>query len=1015
MTDNQPKNIDGYPVVREIGSGASGTVYQVKLPGKQRYAALKLFKGEVNQAEELRFKREFGAIARCRHEGIVSVYGIGDAAGRPYILMEFVKGKPFDQALRAGLREMESFPLDRKEKLVDALNQILETLRYLHGRKIIHRDIKPGNIVWTDDNKIKLLDFGMAWVKTSRSDSDSGGTAGYQAPELFLHKRVDPRSDLYSLGVCLYTIITGYHPFARFSGWQELIERQLEQKFNRLSVMNPAYGDIWEHYTGRLMHPEPSDRFQSAIHAIVDLSRIASFSNKSCDEILPDESEWEMFATSWIGPVKLLDQVRAELKEGNNVIYDVPSRGGRTRFLDEVSNRTTEKYQSLYIDCRTAGADLWLKRIFQFEDFDKNDCNETLVAARAIIESFIDKKQQIKDESPETFRDTFLHALKIYLSGISVKRDILLLMDNIEYAEDVSLKVFALLAQIDWIKIVATAITAKLSIPENMTKLTWKPASKINVKNLIQQKLGMTANPHDSFVKKLKELSEGKLGQIVMFLESWFLSDNLKSENNKWCLTPPSVTDKYFLTDKNAEEFLKKSPVRTRKMPAKNRLEREILRLVSTCHQPCLFSVISGVFAARESLVLQAIDSLLREGWLQESVECSQVVYSFIESQDQQMVYSSLSPFHRRYLHRRVSEILQKLKGIDSVIIAEHLSGAENSLDGIEIIQAAADAAKDRFDNQIALNLYASLQKNLGNAIRNSVDAVNGADDWIFRFDGLSQAMLYEGARNARSNMMNSLQRTRLQTFRARGNIFGRVGDYGAAFDIFQHMLTAARDSGHRDLESDALRLIGQILYYQRKLDEAEKYFNQSLEIRKSENDRAGIADCLNALGVLSQQKQELSQAMDYFRKSLKIKIELEDKRGIVYIRNNIANIYYDMGKLKEALEEFESTVEVFRELDDNLGLAYSLYNIGGVNIEMKRFSVSIGFLEESLEIRRKMQDLQDMGHCLWQLATALEGADRIQEAIERITEAISVLEKVGLSDDAEECRKMLEKLSKMK
>jgi len=138
-------------------------VYQVKLPGRQRYAALKLFKGDIDPPKTLCFKREFGAIARCRHESIVSVYGMGEHHEKPYILMEYVKGKPLDEVIREGLRDMEPLPIDRSSNLVNVILKVLDALHYLHSRRIVHRDIKPANLVMTDDGMIKLLDFGMAW------------------------------------------------------------------------------------------------------------------------------------------------------------------------------------------------------------------------------------------------------------------------------------------------------------------------------------------------------------------------------------------------------------------------------------------------------------------------------------------------------------------------------------------------------------------------------------------------------------------------------------------------------------------------------------------------------------------------------------------------------------------------------------------------------------------------------------------------------------------------------------
>ncbi|MCD4653131.1 serine/threonine protein kinase, partial [bacterium] len=408
MSEFQPKNIDGYPVVKEIGAGASGIVYQVKLPGKQRYAALKLFTGKIDPAEELRFKREFGAIARCRHDGIVSVYGIGDHKGRPYILMEFIKGKPLDEALREGLKDMEPLPVSRQEILASAIIQVLETLRYLHDRKIVHRDIKPANLVWTENNKVKLLDFGMAWSQQGKSDDDLGGTAGYQAPELFLHKRVDPRIDIYSLGVCLYKIIAGCHPFGNFAGWQDLIEKQLGQKFNRLSVMNPGYGEIWEFFTAKMMNPNPLERFQSAVHAIVDLSRLASLNTSCVTDDRITESGWGILDTSWIGASDILKQAASFIKSNKNTIFDAPEGAGKSRFLNEIISELDNEFTIVSFDARIDPPDLWLKRFVDSVKPVKDLSDAIVIEALGVIDSFMDKKQNIEGETPEKIRNTFI-------------------------------------------------------------------------------------------------------------------------------------------------------------------------------------------------------------------------------------------------------------------------------------------------------------------------------------------------------------------------------------------------------------------------------------------------------------------------------------------------------------------------------------------------------------------------------------------------------------------------------
>lgn len=999
-----PKSIDGYPVVKEIGSGASGVVYQVKLPGRQRYAALKLFTGELDQVEILRFKREFGAIARCRHQGIVSVYGLGEHQQRPYILMEFIKGQPFDAYIRDGLRDMEPLPVDRADKLIDSVLKVLETLKYLHGRRIVHRDIKPGNMVVTDNGEIKLLDFGMAWQAVSTDYDDAGGTAGYQAPEMLLHGKVDPRADLYSLGICVYQIITGFHPFGTFTTWQDLIEKQTRSKYNSIRVMNPGFDESWEFFTSRLMAPDPSNRYLSAIQASVDLHRLADLTHSGSG--VDEDHGWGLLDATWIGDESLFPSVEATLNDGN-VLLECRSGRGRTRFLQEFEKRYGNVFRFVTVDFKQDPIETWVKRLVSiFPDTD--NLTADLRAARETIDAFLDKSHQVEEKSPEQFRDRFLEAVEVLITHLEIENAVLLL-DNLDAANGLNLKTVTRILSSGY-RAIATGNLDLCKEIANFHVETIEQPDSGQAERLIRERLGLESPLPQPVIERLLELSENRLGRISQFLDAWYLSGDLYFAD-AWHLKPPASLSKISILAPEAGSQIVKTPDRRRRLPTMERLDREVLRLVSVCRGACSFELISGIFAAREALLLEVIDRLIRTNWLEEVYRSDCILYRFRDAQDKAHVYQTMSPFHIKYLHRRSAEILVRLDSEDRDSLAEHLSLSDNALAGIDLIETAACAARDRFDNHRALELYQRLIDTVGRAVKDSSELIGGPEDWVYSFAGLSQSILNESAKNARRYQLGTLQKQRLEAFRDRGNIFGRTGDYGAAFDSFQHMLSESRDRKFRQLEGEALRLIGQILFYQRKLDESERYFRESLEVREAEGDEAGIADCLNGLGVLAQQSNRLDEAMSWFQRSLGIKTRLNDERGMVYIQNNIANIYYNQGKLKEALEEFKASSKVFRQLNDSLGLAYCLYNIGGVAIELDLFDEAVDVLEESLAIRRKMQDLQDTGHCLWQLASALIGAGKKQSAASRLTEAIEILEKIGLNDDADACREMLASL----
>jgi serine/threonine-protein kinase len=208
-----------YQVQERIGQGAMADVYRAYDPGIDRVLAIKVLKGEVRQNPEYvaRFLREARAAGALSHPSIVTIYDVGEAEGYPYIAMELLDGEPLDEALkgRAGL------PVD---EVLGIGVQLAEALAYAHAQGVVHRDIKPSNIIINRrTGVVKILDFGIARMADAASvENDDSlktqvgqvmGTPRYMSPEQVLGEEIDGRSDLFSVGVVLYELITGQRAF----------------------------------------------------------------------------------------------------------------------------------------------------------------------------------------------------------------------------------------------------------------------------------------------------------------------------------------------------------------------------------------------------------------------------------------------------------------------------------------------------------------------------------------------------------------------------------------------------------------------------------------------------------------------------------------------------------------------------------------------------------------------------------------------------------------------------------
>jgi serine/threonine-protein kinase len=268
-----------YDIRRELGKGAMGVVYEGFDPLIERTVAIKtILPAQLNGAEAAnvlaRFKREAQAAGRLNHPGIVAVYDYGEeiadddhtmVAGEgaqarqrvAYIAMEFVKGKE----LRDFFEANERFALKDVERL---MGEILDALAHAHAHGVVHRDMKPANLIVLADGKVKIADFGIARVEKSELTQVGTvmGTPAYMSPEQFMGQPVDGRSDIFSCGVILYQFLTGEKPFTGNS--TTIMFKVLHEEPLAPSLLNVALPAAFDLVVKKAMAKNPDERYQSA-------------------------------------------------------------------------------------------------------------------------------------------------------------------------------------------------------------------------------------------------------------------------------------------------------------------------------------------------------------------------------------------------------------------------------------------------------------------------------------------------------------------------------------------------------------------------------------------------------------------------------------------------------------------------------------------------------------------------------------------------------------------------------
>ncbi|MBW3601217.1 MAG: Stk1 family PASTA domain-containing Ser/Thr kinase [Actinobacteria bacterium] len=215
-----------------------------------------------------RFRREAQAAARLSHPNVVAVYDTGEDDGRPFIVMEYVAGPSVADLLAGG-----DVPPDRAVEIAD---EAARGLHYAHDRGLVHRDVKPGNILVADDGRVKVADFGIARAVSSETLTQTAtvlGTAAYIAPEQARGDPVDRRTDVYALGCVLYEMLTGRQPFGGESA-VAVAYQHISQPPTPPSQLDPSLSEDLEAVVLKAMAKDPADRYQSARDLHLDLRRV---------------------------------------------------------------------------------------------------------------------------------------------------------------------------------------------------------------------------------------------------------------------------------------------------------------------------------------------------------------------------------------------------------------------------------------------------------------------------------------------------------------------------------------------------------------------------------------------------------------------------------------------------------------------------------------------------------------------------------------------------------------------
>jgi serine/threonine-protein kinase len=281
LEGEQITHVGRYKIVETLGRGSMGLVYKALDPKINRLLAIKTirfsdeFDEDVIQEIKNRFFREAEIAGQLSHTSIVTIYDLGDDRDLTYMAMEYLEGEDLEKFITKN----NLLPL---EKVLKVVASVADALHFAHKADVVHRDIKPANIMLLKSGGVKVTDFGIAKAISS-SRTKTGvilGTPNYMSPEQIMGQKIDPRSDIFSLGVLFFQLLTGELPF-QGDNLSSLLYQITQVRHPPLRNQNPKIPKACEQIIDKALAKNPKERFQSA----AEFARLLRMLASKIDEI----------------------------------------------------------------------------------------------------------------------------------------------------------------------------------------------------------------------------------------------------------------------------------------------------------------------------------------------------------------------------------------------------------------------------------------------------------------------------------------------------------------------------------------------------------------------------------------------------------------------------------------------------------------------------------------------------------------------------------------------------------
>ena len=1029
-----------------LGVGAGGSVYRVIEVDSGRARALKVFANTANVEQTL---HEFRILSRLKQPGCVTVHAFGnDPRFGAYLVMDVVEGSAPTEVL----------PRGESTELLQFAGTILETLAYLHGRGIVHGDLKPGNVRCVDGDPTRpvLLDFGLA---STHEEDVAGGTILYMAPELFRRQPRDARSDMYALGVMLYEIAAGSPPYDGATDMQ-ITRGHLAGNAPHLTTRHRKVSEGFARLVHWLMARETGERPASAYEALASLAELTG------QELVATTAKLDpsmVVSTPALvardGVLATFDEVleRAGEQQGSLFIIHGPPGSGRTRINDELAIRARlAGARVVRWDPLTAGASEAVHASLRglLGEHTSEDISGLVESLRRLqrIEA-----EPVELSGRENSLDQVADVALDVLYAASKRAPVAMLIDNATQGGPHTAGFVAQLAK--GVSRARIVVVATCSTPDALPTQQLDPAL-VRVEELLPLDASAAARlvrtalgeveDSDQLAAWLSQESAGNAYAIIELLR-WLVEEGLLARRK----------GRWYLAD--SLERAADGVTSTGGSIARRRLERLDGRLRKLLRAAAVMGLeFDPKMAAHAAGMKVAADediAMLLRGRIVTPNHHGRWRLRFENRALQAVLRAEVAPAQRKTMHKRLA---RRIMGAADEIGAEalahkgvladaarHLLGSGDWQAGIPLARNAAERARRTLALGEAEELY-----QLAADTAEEEGATPGIRAMIFCDLGDLQ-MEADRSAEARSHYQGAIDvcpgKDGADARRRLGHTLVRLGVYAEAISLLSKVasdtamttesrilasldigwaymlqsdwpsaLSAADRAGrlsrrHSDRRYEALtrKLRGNILWLKGDWEPSLAENEAALRGFEALSDNMGAAESLMAMGTAHRHLARYADAVRCYERALARFEELGYRRGICKCQNNLGIVHYYRGDWPAATRRFEAFLRILERTGERIERVSLLNNLGSLYRERGMFDRAEQLLTEGLELAREVETPRLEAMLLGNLGDTFMRAGRYGAARKCLQDTIKLSKKIDAPDEIIEAeRRLLELVS---